>query len=110
MTNKLFISLPMNVSDVEIMENFEKARKVSEILYLDITVIDSFIKEDASKNANPGVWYIGESIKRLSEADIICFTPDALNNRGCRFEFEVAISYGYKVNSATPSGYVFLSK
>ncbi len=68
---KIFISQPMkDYSDFEI-ESIRGQITVAlkEKYGNDIEIIDSFIK-GAPANAKP-LWYLGESIKKLSEADII---------------------------------------
>lgn len=91
---KLFISIPMNgKSDENIKYEMKRLKeKVEEIFdYYEIELIDSFI-ENAPENAKP-LWYLGESIKRLAQADIIIFGSGWEYARGCKIEHECAISY-----------------
>ena len=91
---RLFISQPMrNKSDKEILEERERIyllvrSKVNE----PIEVIDSFF-EGAPVDARP-LWYLGESFKKLAEADIAYFAHGWEYARGCRMEHTAAIEYG----------------
>lgn len=57
------------------------------------SIIDGADKTIALKGDDVGVWYLGESIKRLSEADIVFFVNDWDKFRGCSVEYEIAKSY-----------------
>lgn len=93
---KIFISQPMkDYSDFEI-ESIRGQITVAlkEKYGNDIEIIDSFIK-GAPANAKP-LWYLGESIKKLSEADIAVFAYNAPDNslvRGCGIEEKCAREY-----------------
>ena len=93
---KIFISQPMkDYSDFEI-ESIRGQITVAlkEKYGNDIEIIDSFIK-GAPANAKP-LWYLGESIKKLSEADIAVFAYNAPDNslvRGCGIEEKCARKY-----------------
>lgn len=91
---KLFISQPMkDKTNEEITEEREHACKVVEQLHLDtIEVIDSFFK-DSPHDANP-LWFLGESIKLLGEADIVVFCKNWELYNGCIIEHECATRYG----------------
>lgn len=95
---KVFISQPMNgLSDLQISKD---KTKVIEGLYNEgykpdeITIIDTYIEENAPNNVNPGLWYLGKSLKLLADADIAVFAKGWRNARGCLIEFECAIEYG----------------
>jgi len=91
---RVFISQPMrNKSDKEILEERERIyllvrSKINE----PIEVIDSFF-EGAPVDAKP-LWYLGESFKKLSEADIAYFANGWEYARGCKLEHQAAIEYG----------------
>lgn len=94
---KVFISQPMNgLSDLQISK--DRAR-VIEGLYNygyrpdEITVIDTFIEENAPDNVNSGLWYLGKSLELLADADIVVFAKGWRNARGCRIEFKCAEEY-----------------
>jgi len=95
---KVFISLPMNgKTEAEIKENRQKA---IEALYSlgytedELSIIDTFIKEDAPDDVNDGLWYLGKSIELLAGADLVVFAPGWRAARGCVIEFKCAREYG----------------
>ncbi len=91
---KVFISQPMNgKTDEEILKERNQLIDCAKEHYGEnIEVIDSFFK-GAPHNANP-LWFLGESIKKLSEADVAVFAKDWEKARGCKIENECCISYG----------------
>ena len=95
---KVFISQPMNgLSDLQISK--DKAR-VIEGLYNkgyksnEMTIIDTYIEENAPDNVNNGLWYLGKSLELLADADIAVFAKGWRNARGCLIEFKCAKEYG----------------
>lgn len=97
---KIFISQPMKgYSNFEIEIIRGKIKEALKEKYgNDIEIIDSFIK-GAPSNAKP-LWYLGESLKRLSTADIAVFaydTPEFGDKitlaRGCDREEKCAREY-----------------
>lgn len=99
-TVKVFISQPMRgLSNEEIeKERMNCFAEVGEALqkagFKDtaLEVVDSFFK-DAPHDANP-LWFLGEAIKKMSEADIAVFARGWHNARGCVVEHECARRYG----------------
>ena len=92
---KLFISQPMrDKTDEQILKERDIAKSKAEVLIGlgEVELIDSFI-EDAPHDAKP-LWYLGESIKLLGEADIAYFCKDWEHYRGCVIEHECAVRYG----------------
>ena len=91
---KLFVSQPMNgKTNEEILEVRSKAIESAEReLGEKVEVIDSFFK-DAPHEAKP-LWFLGESLKLLSEADVVYFAKGWEEARGCRIENQCAIDYG----------------
>lgn len=91
---KLFISQPMRgKTDEEIIATREKAILTAEIRIGEpVELIDSFFK-GAPANAKP-LWYLGESIKLMAEADVIFFGKGWYECRGCWIERACAIEYG----------------
>lgn len=94
---KVFISQPMrDKTDEEIKLEREHLIKRAKKNYSDdIEIIDSFF-EGAPHNANP-VWFLGESIKKLAEADVAYFAKDWESARGCKIEHTVSVEYGIEV-------------
>ncbi len=70
---KLFISQPMRgKTDEEILKERKQAIQLAKnYLEDDVEVIDSFFL-GAPANVKP-LWFIGESIKLLAEADVVYF-------------------------------------
>ena len=94
---KLFISQPMrDKSDAYIQFEREKAKaKVEEILGEEVEVIDSFFI-GAPHDADP-LWFLGESIKLLGNADVVYFCEGWEDYRGCKVERFVAEQYGKRI-------------
>lgn len=95
---KVFISQPMNgKTDEEILAERKNARNACKKLYLsdDVEFINSFFQK-APVGVKP-LWYLGESIKLLSEADIVCFVKGWDTARGCVIEHKCAEEYGLKI-------------
>lgn len=91
---KLFISQPMKgKSDEEILAVREQAIKTAkEMIGCEVEVIDSFF-QNAPADAKP-LWYLGESLKLLSTADVAYFAEGWDEARGCKIEHECAKEYG----------------
>ena len=103
---KLFVSQPMTgLSDDEIMRartsavrEAERKMRIKTNTYTRhkiLEVIDSFF-QDAPADAKP-LWYLGESLKKLSEADVAIFAKGWQKSRGCKIEHEAAVNYGIEV-------------
>lgn len=93
---KLFISQPMNSrTNDEIKEERDKIIATVKKTYNDLEVLESFFK-DVPHDAKP-LWYLGESIKLLSEADIVVFAKGWNKARGCKIEHQCAVDYGKKI-------------
>lgn len=57
------------------------------------------------QNKNQAVWYLGESIKKLSQADVFIGICESYDWNGCQIERETAVDYGIKAY-AVPARYV----
>lgn len=90
---KLFISQPMNGKTNE--QILEERQKAISSFDSEVEVIDSFFK-DAPHDATP-LWYLGESIKLLGDADVVYFCKDWEKYRGCTIEHECAVRYGKEI-------------
>ena len=90
---KVFISQPMRGKT---LARIEKERNDAiyyiKTLYKDVDVIDSILD---ITDKTP-VECLGESIKLLSQADIVYFCKDWENYRGCRIEHNVCVEYDIK--------------
>lgn len=92
---KLFISQPMaGKTDKEILDERERVLCNVKELFPDkeIEVIDSFF-DGAPKTP---LWYLGESIKLLGQADFVYFCNDWEKYRGCCIEHECCVRYSIK--------------
>lgn len=94
MAMKLFISQPMRgLTDEEILAVRQKAKAdVENMLGVEVEVLDTFF-QGAPADAQP-LWYLGESIKLLGEADLVYFVKGWGGSRGCLVECQCAIRYG----------------
>ena len=94
---KIFISQPMNGKTTEEIEE-ERNSTISiltsrfAIKNERIEIIESFFK-DEPHDVKP-LWYLGESIKLMSEADIVFFCNGWQTARGCQIEHDCALEYG----------------
>jgi hypothetical protein len=101
---KLFISVPMrNRTEYAIKASMEQMHKIAEAVFgEELEVIPTYFEGDPPENVNMALWYLGESIKKLSEADrFIGIFDDQKDYDGCIIENHVAKLYGvpqYLVN------------
>lgn len=94
---KLFISCPMKGRTEEnIRASMEKMHKIAELICgEELEVIDSYIEHKPPENAQQSIWYLGESIKKLAEADVyVGLSWSDLFWNGCDVERDVAQRYG----------------
>ena len=101
---KLFISVPMrNRTEYAIKASMEQMHKIAEAVFgEELEVIPTYFEDDPPENTNMALWYLGESIKKLSEADrFIGIYDEDKGYRGCIIENLAAKNYGipsYLVN------------
>ena len=89
---KIFISQPMNGKTNEEIEN-ERNYIIDRLRENEcVEIIDSFFKDNPYE-ASP-LWYLGESIKLMSEADVVFFCNGWQTARGCQIEHDCALEYG----------------
>ena len=98
---KVFISQPMREkTDEEILRVRAEAIAAAErLLGEDAEAIDSFF-QGAPTVAKP-LWYLGESLKLLADADVAFFARGWKEARGCKIEHACAMEYGVPVVEAT---------
>ncbi len=94
---KIFISQPMNGKTIEEIEEeryytIDTLRSRFARKNESIEIIDSFFKNEPH-DAKP-LWYLGESIKLMSEADVVFFCNGWQTARGCQIEHDCALEYG----------------
>lgn len=99
---KLYISCPMKGRTEEaIRHDMDRLHKVAEVTFdQELEVIPTYVKHDPPETGNKAIWCLGESIKKMSEADYFIGVRWCDGARGCRIEDEVAQAYGI------PSTYV----
>lgn len=71
----------------------------------ELELIDSYIEDEPPKNNNEPVWYLGESLKKLSQADVFIGICEYRNWNGCYVERTVANKYKIPVYEV-PGSYV----
>lgn len=96
----VFISMPMRHRTKENIESsFKKARKLATTMLkepdVEISFINTKVKARPPKESNERMWYLGESIKLLSKADILITfdCPYFLEATGVETEERVFRSY-----------------
>lgn len=92
---KLFISCPMKGRTEEnIRDSMDRMHKIAEIIFdQKLEVIETYIPGTAPENVNRSIWCLGESIKKMAEADYFIGINYSDVFKGCMIEYEVARSY-----------------
>lgn len=95
---KLFVSVPMKGrTEEEIKSSIQKMKKIAEIYEgKELELIDSYIEDNPPKDTKEAVWYLGESLKKLSQADVFIGIREHYDWSGCNVEFVTAQEYGIK--------------
>ena len=89
---KIFISQPMNGKTNEEIKD-ERNYIIDKLKENEcVEIIDSFFK-DKPYESSP-LWYLGESIKLMSGADVVFFCDGWQTARGCQIEHDCALEYG----------------
>lgn len=93
---KLFISCPMKGRTEEnIHTSMDRMHKIAEIVFnQELEVIPSYIPDNAPDARIRPVWYLGEAIKKMSEADYFIGVGYTEYFKGCDVEARVARRYG----------------
>lgn len=93
---KLFISCPMKGRTEENIRNsMTRMHKIAEAMFgEELEVIPSYIPDEAPEGVNRRIWYLGESIKMMSEADYFVGVGYESAFPGCCVENNVASEYG----------------
>lgn len=94
MKKKLFISCPMKGRTEEnIRKSMEKLHRIAEVIFdQELEVIQSYIEHTPPETTNQAIWYLGESIKKMADADYF-IGVDSYGFRGCYIELSVARNY-----------------
>ena len=95
---KLFVSVPMKGrTEEEIKASIQKMKKIAEIYEgEELELIDSYIEDNPPKDSKEAVWYLGESLKKLAQADVFIGIEDSWCWNGCHIERITAEKYGIK--------------
>lgn len=96
---KIFISQPMKgKSEAQIREEREKAiqQAKSHIHGFEVEILDSFFADKFSPDYPP-LYYLGQSVLVLSEADFAYFAPGWEEARGCVIERMCCEMYGIPI-------------
>ena len=95
---KLFVSVPMkDRAEEEIRVSIEKMKKIAEAFEdEELELIDSYIEDNPPENNHAAIWYLGESLKKLSTADVFIGIDDVWEWHGCQVETDVARLYNIK--------------
>jgi len=108
---KLFVSLPMRGrTEEEVREEMAELRDICNNEYqTEFELIESFEHEDPPSDIrNEPVWYLGKSISGLSEADLVIFSSNWRNARGCIAEHMICSLYNIPYVELQPSELVNL--
>lgn len=97
---KLFVSVPMKGrTEEEIKASIQKMKKIAEICEdEELELIDSYIEDNPPKDSKEAVWYLGESLKKLAQADVFIGIDEAYDWNGCSIEKDTAYRYGIKMH------------
>jgi hypothetical protein len=104
---KLFVSVPMKGrTEEEIKASIQKMKKIAEIYEgEELELIDSYIEDNPPKDSKEAVWYLGESLKKLAQADVFMGICEGYDWNSCCIEMETANKYGIKAY-VIPARYV----
>ena len=96
---KLFISCPMRGRTEENIKNsMARMHKIAELVFdQELEVIDTYIPDNTPDCKHRRIWYLGESIKRMAEADYFIGIGYSDVFKGCNIERDVARSYGIRI-------------
>ena len=99
---RIFISCPMKGRTTEnIKKTMNKMHKCAEAaLGEELEMIQSLVTDTSPDGTDERIWYLGESIKKLSTADLMVTlgtSPYYIQSKGCEIEKKVATAYGIKI-------------
>ena len=100
---KVFLSVPMKGRTKEDIESSLAKMKAVASAYLlgeDVEFINTFVEEKPPYEMDPNhnaVWYLGASLQKLAECDLVVNLDCRWNYAGCRIENDVAAAYGIPV-------------
>lgn len=78
----------------DIKKSFERMHKIAEAVFDEkLEVIDTFIQNDPPATKSIAIWYLGESIKKMANADYFIGIKNSWSYPGCHVEWTVADFY-----------------
>ena len=84
-------------TEEEIKASIQKMKKIAEIYEgEELELIDSYIEDNPPKDSKEAVWYLGESLKKLAQADVFIGIYEGYDWNGCCIERETAEKYDIK--------------
>ena len=87
-------------TEENIKKSIEKMKKIAEAYEgEELELIDTWIPDEAPECKNRGLWYLGESIKKMADADVLISAGAHSGYNGVTQELHVALTYGVKVYS-----------
>lgn len=93
-------------TEEEIKASIQKMKKIAEIYEgEELELIDSYIEDNPPKDSKEAVWYLGESLKKLAQADVFVGIAEDYDWSGCCIKRQTAEKYGLRVY-ITPARYV----
>ena len=100
---KLFVSVPIKGrTEEEIKASIQKMKKIAEIYEgEELELIDSYIEDNPPKDSKEAVWYLGESLKKLAQADVFIGIDESYDWNDCYTERDTAQRYGIKTYIAS---------
>lgn len=109
---KIFISQPMHGRTIDQIkkereEVHDDIQMVTGLPVFDI--IDNLQENEeyiAGQMQHPRLWYLGNSIKMMGDADAIVFVPGWQDSQGCLIEFMIAKSYNLPMYFLGSSQYI----
>lgn len=96
---KLFVSVPMKGRTEEnIKKSIEKMKKIAEAYEgEELELIDTWIPDEAPECKNRGLWYLGESLKMMADADVFISAGAFSGYAGVTQELNAALAYRLKI-------------
>mgnify|MGYP003335761864 CR=1 FL=1 len=94
---KIYLITPMKGRTLEKIEAYRAAQKrVAEAVFgEEVEIIDSLVAQDAPKDSNEAVYYLGKAISHMAEADVVVFPNERILRmyKGCRVEADIVNMY-----------------
>lgn len=96
---KLFVSVPMKGRTEEnIKKSIAKMKEIAEAYEgEELELIDMWIPDEAPECKNRGLWYLGESLKMMADADVFISAGAFSVYAGVTQELNAALAYGLKI-------------